>query len=163
MRSLHVLTQAPPMPAALLTPGEEKRAEQWLRRFRDLAERDGDLEDIRRELKEALTKSVVSTRVADGPGVWSKNGWHYELLPDAGTRIAAARLLMAYLAGLPPSQQDIHVHRDPEDHGARRANVPVMLEELESIGIGIADLVQDIRRQAVRSAPLDVETGAASR
>lgn len=109
---------------------------------------------IHRELFAALTSSVVSTRVPDDS---TAKGWTYALLPDAGVRITAARLLLSYLAGLPPSQSDIRVQHVPGGV-AGRSSVGGMLEDLRAIGVGITDVVQDIERQAARHAPIEAET-----
>ena len=107
---------------------------------------------IHRELFAALTGSVMSTRIPDPK---ARNGWTYALLPDAGVRIVAARLLLAYLAGLPPSQADIRVqHIQAPAAGPR--DVSGMLEELEAIGVGITDLTADIRRRTERATPIEI-------
>ena len=145
---------AAPLPAALTGLGSEKRAELWLERFRDLCERNGDLEVIHRELFAALTEPVISIRVPDSS---SPRGWNYKLMADAGTRITAARLLLAYLAGLPPSQADVRIqHVKGSAPGPQ--NVAGMLEELEAIGVGITELTQDIRRQAERATPIEIDS-----
>ena len=148
----------PALPAQLLenldSPSGVKRAELWLARFRDLCEQSGTLEAIHRELHAALTESVVSTRVPDPK---ARNGWTYALLPDAGIRVTSARLLMAYLAGLAPSQSDIRIQHVSASSDRPR-DVLGMLDELKQIGVGLSDLAADIERQAKRSEPVLIET-----
>lgn len=154
------LAEKPPLPARLLAglstvPGV-KRAEEWLGRFRDLAELDGDLEDIRRELKAAMTQSMVSVRVPDNDPK-SRLGWKYEMMPDATTRLVAIRLDLAYLAGLPPSQQDIRVSHTNTPASAGN-DVVDQLRELEACGIGAQEVLDHINRRRRQLGAINVET-----
>jgi hypothetical protein len=137
-----------PMPSALLldldSKSGRKRAEEWLERFRDLCASTDDLETIHRELFAALTGAVTSTRIPDPK---ARNGWTYALLPDATTRITAARLLLSYLAGLPPSQSDIRVAHIGSGAGDRTRRAIDQLAELEAMGITAGEILQDIDRQ----------------
>jgi len=149
------------MPSVLLenldSKSGRKRAEEWLERFRDLCAGTDDLEVIHRELFAALTGAVTSTRVPDKE---ARNGWSYALLPDATTRITAARLLLSYLAGLPPSQADIRVL--PLSGGGQRDRAAIdQLRELEAMGITAGEILEDLTRQrpAMRLATR-VETDA---
>ena len=151
------LTTPAPLPGGRLEIsrlGDEKRADIWLARFRDAAELEGDFEDIRRELKAALTQSEVSIRVRDPD---ARNGWSYELRADSTTRIAAARLLLAYLAGLPPSQAD--VRRTPAGSSpGDRDDVAAQLQELRSIGVGMQELVDHLQRKSERVVNVETRT-----
>lgn len=149
------------MPSVLLenldSKSGRKRAEEWLERFRDLCASSDDLEVIHRELFAALTCAVTSTRVPDPE---ARNGWTYALLPDATTRITAARLLLSYLAGLPPSQSDIRVAH-VVGGGERERRAIDQLAELEAMGITAGEILEDLTRQRgpMRLATR-VETGA---
>ena len=142
-------------PASYLPKSAQGRADLWLEGFRDLCRRTDDIKTIHDEVFAALTGAVVSTRI---PNAKSGKGWVYALLPDAGTRLQAARLLLAYLAGLPPSQTDMRVTVGMGSTDSQ--TLAEQVRDLHALGLTLADCVHELeaRLPGDHGPPIDIES-----
>ena len=85
-----------------------------------------------------LRKGMKATQIVRGSTLEGQRGMRYDEVPDHGTRLTSARLMLEYGFGKPATRHDITV----DDKTKKTASPDEIMRRIRDSGVGLTEIVE---------------------
>ena len=87
---------------------------------------------------DVLRTGMKATQIVRGTTAEGQRGMRYDEVPDHGTRLTSARLMLEYGFGKPATRHDITV----DDKSAKTASPDEIMKRIRSSGVALGEIVE---------------------
>ena len=103
-----------------------------------------------------LRTGMKATQIVRGSTLEGQRGMRYDEVPDHGTRLTSARLMLEYGFGKPATRHDITV----DDKSRKVVSPSEIMERIRNSGVGLATIVEtytDSLTKVEEEVPMELE------